>query len=281
MHWTSSTGEPLRKPATMNSPMCFGSGRAGRVRGHRVEPDRDRDRDRPVGRGEQVGTPVLVDLPVHEGRAAVDLLHPVHADVADARVRVARDHRRQRDERRRVAGPAAHDRQRVEVDVVAGERRPPGTAPFETSLGIESAIDLSLPRLRTLSTSPCGGCISSTFSSLAATSSRRSTPNARHMRRSVPNWLIRSGWRRALDLLEQERRPARLDDAVGDLGDLEIGVDLGRDADELTLALEERDPLAQVGDRRGHRGPQSRRGGHEGDLEGRPYSGRRLAALRL
>jgi hypothetical protein len=51
---------------------------------------------------------------------------------------------------------------------------------------------------------------------------------------------------RALRVLEQERRPAGLDDAIDDLGDLEVGIDLCGDADELALALEERDPLPQV-----------------------------------
>ena len=55
---------------------------------------------------------------------------------------------------------------------------------------------------------------------------------------------------RALDVLEEERRPAGLDDAVVDLGDLEVGIDLGGHANELTLALEERDPLPQVAGRR-------------------------------
>ena len=55
---------------------------------------------------------------------------------------------------------------------------------------------------------------------------------------------------RALRVLEQERRPAGLDDAVGDLGDLEVGVGLGGDAPQLALALEERDPLAEVSRRR-------------------------------
>ena len=68
-------------------------------------------------------------------------------------------------------------------------------APRETVFGSESAIDFSFFRPRTLSTRPCGGCISSTSSSFAATSSSRSTPNARHIRRSVPNWLISSGRR--------------------------------------------------------------------------------------
>ena len=51
--------------------------------------------------------------------------------------------------------------------------------------------------------------------------------------------------------LEQQRRPAGLDGAVDDLRHLEVRVDLGGDADELALALEQRDPRAQVG-RRGH-----------------------------
>ena len=51
----------------------------------------------------------------------------------------------------------------------------------------------------------------------------------------------------SLRILEQKRRPAGLDDAIRDLGDLEIGVDLGGDADELPFLLEERDPFAQVG----------------------------------
>ena len=55
---------------------------------------------------------------------------------------------------------------------------------------------------------------------------------------------------RALRVLEEERRPARLDDAVGDLGDLEVGVGLDGDAPQLALALEERDPLAEISRRR-------------------------------
>ena len=66
--------------------------------------------------------------------------------------------------------------------------------PCRTVCGSESAIDFSFLSPRTLSTRPCGGCISSTSSSFAATSSRRSTPKARHIRRSVPNWLISNGW---------------------------------------------------------------------------------------
>ena len=58
---------------------------------------------------------------------------------------------------------------------------------------------------------------------------------------------------RALDVLEEERRPARLHGAVDDLGDLELRIDLCADANELPFALEHRDPRAQVGRRRHQR----------------------------
>ena len=64
---------------------------------------------------------------------------------------------------------------------------------FETVFGSESATDFSLRSPLTFSRSPCGGCMSRMSPSLAAASSSVSTPSARHMRRSVPNWLIRSG----------------------------------------------------------------------------------------
>jgi hypothetical protein len=91
--------------------------RRGRVGAHGVEPERDRDLEPAVGR-QVVHPAVLVELPVHRGRAPVELLHPVHADVPRAGLRVVRDHGRERDERRRVARPAVLDREQVEIDVV-------------------------------------------------------------------------------------------------------------------------------------------------------------------
>ena len=66
-------------------------------------------------------------------------------------------------------------------------------APLRTVFGRESAIDFSFWSPRIFSPRPWGGCISSTSASFVATSSSRSTPKARHMRRSVPNWLTSSG----------------------------------------------------------------------------------------
>ena len=63
--------------------------------------------------------------------------------------------------------------------------------------------------------------------------------------------LVDQEWvRRALRVLEEQRRPAGAHSAIDDLGDLEVRIDLGLHADELALALEERDPVAQVGRRR-------------------------------
>src|SRR6476619_7365584 len=65
--------------------------------------------------------------------------------------------------------------------------------PDPTTFGRESAIDFSFPRARIFPTNPSGGVISSTAETFAPRSSSRSTPSAMHIRRSVPNWLIRSG----------------------------------------------------------------------------------------
>jgi hypothetical protein len=50
---------------------------------------------------------------------------------------------------------------------------------------------------------------------------------------------------RALGVGEEKRGAAGLHGAVGDLGDLEVRVDLRVDPDELVLALEQRDPVAE------------------------------------
>jgi hypothetical protein len=84
------------------------------------------------------------------------------------------------------------------------------TGPERTVFGRESAIDFSFLRPLTFSASPCGGCISSTSPSLAATESRLGASKARHMRRSVPNWLIRSGCGDPLGLVKRSAGPPTL-----------------------------------------------------------------------
>src|SRR6185503_16183650 len=55
--------------------------------------------------------------------------------------------------------------------------------------------------------------------------------------------------RAALDVAEQERRAAGLGHAVGDLGDLEVGVDLGRHLVQLALTAQMVEPVAEIGER--------------------------------
>ena len=50
----------------------------------------------------------------------------------------------------------------------------------------------------------------------------------------------------AAHVLEEQRRPARLDDAVGDLGDFQLGGDGRADALKLPALLQQRHELAQV-----------------------------------
>ena len=66
------------------------------------------------------------------------------------------------------------------------------------------------------------------------------------MRRSRAELVDEQRQRRAADVAEQQRRAAGLDDAIGDLADLEVRVDLGGDLGQLPLAPEQVDPLAQV-----------------------------------
>ena len=124
-------------------------------------------------------------------------------------------------------------------------------APRETVFGSESAIDFSFFRPRTLSTRPCGGCISSTSSSLRGDVVEPLDAEREAHPPLGAELVDQERQARALRALEQERRAAGLHRPVDDLGDLEVGVDLGRDANELTLVLEQANPLAQVGGR-GH-----------------------------
>ena len=58
--------------------------------------------------------------------------------------------------------------------------------------------------------------------------------------------------RRAADVLEQQRRAAGAHDALDDLGDLEVRVDLGLDAAEVPAALQTREEVAQIGKAQPH-----------------------------
>jgi hypothetical protein len=48
-------------------------------------------------------------------------------------------------------------------------------------------------------------------------------------------------------LLEEERGATCPNRAIDDLGDLEVRIDLGRDANQLSFTLQESDPRPQIG----------------------------------
>ncbi len=223
--------------------------RARRVRRDGIEPDRDGNRNATVLGREEVGAAVLVHLPVHERRRAVDDLHPIHADVPRPRLRVLRDDGREGDERRRVARPAALDGEAREIDVGALEEdlltrclahhlRPRVRNRLELEQPLHLLAD-ALGRLHVEDVAELGRGIV-----------ERVDPERHAHALLGPELVDQERVLRALRVLEEKRRPTGLDDPVDDLGDLEVGVGLCGDAPQLALALEERDPLAEISRRR-------------------------------
>jgi hypothetical protein len=219
--------------------------RARGVRRHRVAAERDGHVEA-VAHAAPVGSAVLVDLPVHEGRARVDLLHPVHADVARPGARVLRDHGGQRDERRRISGPAVLDRQQVEVrledDVL--DRAAPNRLRHRVgeALQLPEALDLLDDALRRLHLEHIAELLADRVQGGLAEGHRH--PPLR------PELVGEKRMLGALEIVEEESRAAGLDRPVDDLGHLEIGVDLGLDLDQLAGSAKLVDPGAEVS--RGH-----------------------------
>ena len=122
--------------------------------------------------------------------------------------------------------------------------------PERTLFGIESAIDLSLARPLTFSTRPCGR-LHLQHVAEAGTDFVEARGIEGETHPALGAELVdQQGMLGALDVFEQERGATRLDGSVVDLGDLEVRVDLGGDALELALALEQGDPGAEVTGRR-------------------------------
>ncbi len=92
-----------------------------RIDRRRIRPDRD-DHWHPLSLLSHLAPvcrPDLVPLPVHCQRARAQHLHAVHANVADAALRILRDHHWQCDVRSAVFGPASDDRQLRQIHLVA------------------------------------------------------------------------------------------------------------------------------------------------------------------
>ena len=114
---TTSRPAPRFWPNAGNRP---GRQRAAAGVGNdRIRADRNGNLEPPARRhvAPVIGA-VLVDLPVHAERALVVLLQAIHPAVARAGA-ILCEHERQRHVGAAVLGPAAEDRQGVEVDLVA------------------------------------------------------------------------------------------------------------------------------------------------------------------
>ena len=83
--------------------------------------------------------------------------------------------------------------------------------PSFTILDENDASSRSLPRAFILATTPWGGCRSISDSMRSPRASRLSVPSAMHMRRSVPNWLISTGSRLPVTLVNSSAGPPALE----------------------------------------------------------------------
>ena len=168
----------------------------------------------------------------------------------------------------RVARPAVLDRQAVEIglhdDVLRG--------PLRTLFGSESARRFSLPSPLTFSTSPCGGCISITCWSFAATCVERRLAEGEAHAPFGAELVDEERVGRALRMPEEERRAPGLHRPVDDLRRLEVGVDLRRDLDQLTLTAKQV-RSSRAGRRRARPESTQRPDGARSRV---PYSGGRL-----
>ena len=247
-HLTSSIAPARQKAAEQQLVEPFGHRRGRAVGQHRLGAERDGDLEplaQPLGHA-VVLRAALVPLPVHAGRAAVEHLHAVGADVAHAGFGILREHERQRDVAAAVLGPALEDRQLVERAVAL--RRSPGTARPSPSSASDRAAAPTIGSIFSASMMPSGICgvISSSIS--VARSSSVFTPSARHMRSRRSEDVGGDRHVEAGGLLEQQRGTAarRLARAVGDGGDLEVGAHRLGDARQQPALVEVGEKVVEV-----------------------------------
>jgi hypothetical protein len=199
----------------------------------------------------------LVDLPVHAERLVVVDLEPVHADVARAGDRIAREDHRQRDVAAAVTRPAAEHGQGGQRRVIGlghllARRRAHalGAGLHHVEEGAELA-QLVEDRAGHAQVDQLGHARGELVEMAHAERGGHAIGRAegvdehRHLG--------------ALHVLEEQRQVAAaraLGHAVGDLGDLQIARDRRAHALEGALFLEVGDELAEVGER--HGGPAIR-----------------------
>ena len=194
----------------------------------------------------------LVTLPVHRHRLLVELLHAIHAHVADAAHRILADHRRHGHERPTVFGPAVQHGDLVEIDLVAlphdvltrrraalGARRK--LRHFEQSrqqgeLAEEPIGDLEIHQRR--------DAVADGVKIVNAKRHRHATHGAEQVDR---HRILRAGAVAENWVLKQQRlaTTGHLGHAVGNLGDLEMHLDRFGDAMQFAGAIDGGDKIRQ------------------------------------
>src|SRR5579862_7503944 len=189
-HCTRSTGSPRRKPASISSSTCFGSGALAEYAVIGSRPSATATGIRPSLASQSARPSLWICQCMNVVARSITCMRympTLRVPSRGSRVITAGSV---------MNGAGSPGQQRWTGSSPRSTSSPRRTiswhVPLRTVCGSESAIDLSFCSPRTFSTRPVGGCISSTSATLRATSSSRSTPNARHMRRSLPNWLMSS-----------------------------------------------------------------------------------------
>lgn len=207
--------------------------------GRAAEGDRDRQPLALPGRDLVVVAAVLVDLPVHADRALVVALEAVQAEVADPGLRVLGVGQAQVEEGAAVLRPGEEGGEGVEVDVVA----------VQDDLLDGRVAGLHLPRRYVRHRAELPERLAHADEALRQLGSQQPADPLADLRvRLQPQRLQqppvgaedvhREGHRGALHVLEEQRRAACLLDAVDDLPDLQIRIDLGLDALEVAFAFQ-------------------------------------------
>ena len=254
MHLTISRARSAQQPRELVLRQRVRNRRHGAQDRRRVRADRDRDRERRAGMRERVIAEVERAAarvePAHDHLVARDHLLPVDAEVLPRLVRAARDGESPGDERRDVARPAGLHRKAREVDVGAFPHDV--LARCRASLLRRHVHHLQEERPRVLPR------VLEALRRLRLLEEREQLADLAQRRDRILAHAHRDAFRRAEEIaehrnpmalrpLEQQRRPAGLQDAVADLGHLEPRVDLDRDALQLAALLELREEVAEVG----------------------------------
>jgi hypothetical protein len=192
--------------------------------------------------------------PAHDQLVATEQLHAVDAEVLSRLAGPARDDQGPGDQRRRVTGPAGLYRQGAQVHVIALVhalvRR--GIA-YQLRAHVQHllqqrclvpGIAQALRRIRLAQVGEQFADLAQGFDVLRAHAQGHALLGAEQVRQQGD--VVAAG------VLEQQRRAAGAQGAVGDLGDLEVRVHLGADAPEFTALLEPGNEFAEVAVAAGH-----------------------------